>query len=261
MSEQQEQKETLIKKVLGYIPAFSILIITFGIIKKYIYFDYFGIDITSYLSVSELWLSASDDLLAITVGIIIFIFHAILLSKIEKKQIKITPNHLKNKEPKEPSARETNWIKIFSITGIIIMICLIYFYFFSDTKRVSYISLFVLLIAALFTLVLHFTDTPNGKFNFTASISMVIFVFIIIYIFLSTLNKAESAERGLYIGTVIKTQDSCYISTDTSFYIGRTNNYLFILNKRKKNLTILPSDNVIYISESKIDIHKKSEKE
>jgi len=83
-------------------------------------------------------------------------------------------------------------------------------------------------------------------------IAVFLFLTLIALIGLSVF-EVEQTENGKYKGTIIKTTDNTYLSIETSFFVGKTEKYLFIFNKKDTTTFILPAESVksILIKENK----------
>ena len=80
--------------------------------------------------------------------------------------------------------------------------------------------------------------------------NFIAFCLFMLFFMLAFMIKRDvsRAKRGLYKGTIVTTKDSTYISTDSSFFIGKTENYVFIHNLRDTSTEIIPSESIIKIS-------------
>jgi hypothetical protein len=92
----------------------------------------------------------------------------------------------------------------------------------------------------VYRLSLHAVNETGKKILLTT----VVFVFIVYQVLVNTNTEARRAYNGRYIGTVIKTKDTTYISDSTMFYVGKTKEYYFIYNKKKNNAIIIPDGEI-----------------
>jgi hypothetical protein len=72
-------------------------------------------------------------------------------------------------------------------------------------------------------------------------------VFLAFYVLSATSNQIHFVETGKFNGTKIYTADSTYTSTDSSYFIGKTEKYVFIYNTKNKYTRIIPSESVLKI--------------
>jgi hypothetical protein len=97
-----------------------------------------------------------------------------------------------------------------------------------------------ILLMYVYRLSLHAVNETGKKILLTT----VVFVFIVYQVLVNTNTEARRAYNGRYIGTVIKTKDTTYISDSTMFYVGKTKEYYFIYNKKKNNAIIIPDGEI-----------------
>ena len=67
---------------------------------------------------------------------------------------------------------------------------------------------------------------------------------ICIYIFIWTGVEIMNIKSGKYTGSYIKTVDSTYTSNDTTYFIGKTEKYVFIYESKKNGTRIIPTDKI-----------------
>lgn len=260
----EQRQKSDIEKIAIATPIFYAFIIFCGSLYQYIYYDHFGISIFKYLELSEILVSFFDILILI---LILFGYFLLLLMAfplflklgqfVEKIVSKIKSIlKLKQKEKKtEPSSQ-----KSFNKNNLLLLV-----FVFSTVYIVSVI---------LFSLSTpEYTDTLNLVYV----IYMVLVVLLIGYEIIDNKNKITYEEKRrflLYIvmaftvSTVwssvidieIKTQtikkqvvtivsNDTIIKTDTNyFYVGRTNNYIFLRNSSENRTDVISEKEIKEIS-------------
>ena len=201
-----------------YLPFLSVCIIISGLLYQMVYYNHFEVEIQYYISVSELFLVLCNK--------IAFMFYIPLLA-VAMVYVKF-----------ELSTKTVYATVIF---GIIVMLILI---FVNPSDIFIIVAIGLLTIALIYPSIVKFFDSGfsntadiNAFHKFFYVISTIIY-FILIVILQAT-RDINNTEKGNYIGTTIVTKDSTYISTENHYFIGKTANYYFILNKEKDNSSIL----------------------
>ncbi len=136
------------------------------------------------------------------------------------------------------------FLTIFLLFGSIILIFVI--------KKIDIYFIYVIIFAGLQTLYVFFIFEYalfyKEKFNLSLNKKLFHFIFFIIILFAWLLNTiyidVSLTFKGKYLGTKIFTKDSIYISDKSSFFIGKTEKFYFIRNRRSSTL-VIPEKEVI----------------
>lgn len=239
----------MLKKLTESIALFSVVIIIFGLAKQYLYYLNFGVPINYFLTISELGIIVSDDILIIcmVVGIILFGSYLLLNTKIpietierqQKKEEQIL-EELKFTNPKQ-------YKKIVrSKTSLILLLIVGAFVALTTSKEYSFklISVSVLvLMAPYFILIFRPALLYKHLSSNTAYTYLTIALFIIVYVSFVGV-QVSNVEHGKFAGTIITTNDSTYISTTERYFIGKTDKFVFFYDARVRATSIIPMDKV-----------------
>jgi uncharacterized integral membrane protein len=227
--EAENKPDTTFKKLTDSIPLFSAAVIILSLIKNFIFFNRYDISIKFYMGISELPLLIAEDLLfIIPIFFVMVWFDKIMIVRFKANQ-------------------DQQAFFVYPRTIIAFIVCLAPVYYF--VLKLSYVSLIVesiLIIVLLFNViiitmrkkVLPFLKNKHMGPLFFATIFMLLFMFY-------TTIQITAIDGGKYTGTKIITKDSTYTSTDSSYFIGQTSNYLFFYNKKDKHSTIIPASEVL----------------
>lgn len=95
------------------------------------------------------------------------------------------------------------------------------------------------------------TKYVKRNFERNKDVVFILFYFAVTLfnVVLTTSNEIKSVMDGKYNGTKIVTDDTTYISSDSSYYIGQTNRFIFIYDK-SKFCTVLPISSI-----KRLEIH------
>lgn len=262
--------ESNLKRLGTYLPLLSVLIILLGIIKQILYYSNFNLPIKYFLGISELGIIVSDDLIiGALVLIIMYMFVPFTYYKWKRQDMRTakkiidkfeadgnfgtqnTPEFrvaVKNQFIKE---REARWIKensndkkkqfIYKIIAVVILIASIILLLLR-----MHGGIYVLILSLQTNLLAFGGDYFRnlGRGDLSVRVLTHFFFFTIILLYLTTLD-VNSVENGKYTGTIIITKDDkSDTSTATHYFIGKTEKYVFLFNKRDTTTTILPTDEI-----------------
>lgn len=232
MKEEKNAKESLFKQISNNIPLISIAIIILGLIKEFIYYGRFNVPIKYFLNISELGLIISDNLLLLSPAIILL---AIGL-RTHTQNIELTEEQQKQ-EKKDVIFRIIFWTILFIIIA--------FFGFYFKEYYLQVIMICGLIFISLIIIPIFFIDI-NSPLQKTFINVFAIISLILIIIFIGSL-ETYTVDKGKYSGTQIYTRDTTYTSSDTSYFIGKTEKYIFIYNKFDTTTLIIPSESVTKI--------------
>jgi len=243
----------MIKKFTESIAVFSVVIVLFGLVKQYVYYLRFDVPIKYFITISELGAIVSDDLLIVGLAVSIILFgiylsidYSIPIEEIEKqnRNRKELLEKLRTTNPTKyrEIVRSKKWLIILLFIG-----CLAGAIFMKSYGTKLILVTVLIMLAPYFMLVFNsdrLYSYLSGQLNY---IYLTIVLSVIAYMsFLAV--QISSVENGRFTGTIIKTADSTYISTKDSYFIGKTEKFIFFYDSKTNATTIIPADNVTIIS-------------
>lgn len=245
MNEGKEPKETMFKSLGGLLPICTVMILVLGIAKQVLYYNNYYLPIKYFLGLSELGLIISDDLLLITPLLIVLLITVKIIGiKIENKNALL--NTIDNK-----TSKVHNRSKQMAISICIFGICLsifIFFFFSIYAMKLAATAAFLLLLFLLISvtnldeLVKHVFISSNTLLAFTTFIALAAFM-----ILKTSFEILDVEKNHRYTGTIVKTTDSTYVSSDSSYFIGKTEKYVFIYNIKNKATDIIPTESIKHL--------------
>jgi len=235
---------SVLKNISELIPIFSISILLLGLLKSFIYFQFFGINILPYLTLTEVGLLLFTEFFTI----LIFVLTGIFMLNLTK-DIGLTATAISNKIFKNPIIEEKKKIPEFQeghtpVTIFLTVLIILYFIFRSKNPTNELFSALILigfLVMNMFIANLDIITKTMSKKLFTIITVIIVGIFVICSL---TIKEADSTYKGFYLGTEIKTSDTLYISTKDNYYIGKTKSYIFMKNSNTNSITIIPSSEV-----------------
>lgn len=235
----------MIKRIAEIIAPTSVAIIILGIIKQIFYYNRFNLPIKHYLSITEIGILFSDDMILISFFLLAAICVILLDEQSDKNQLRLLNKKEEIREILKSSTGLRNFFKfmptlIYFVCFLAGTICLFY------PSYKTLITGTLLLIAGVTNAIFFSTKKYNLNNNVVQKIKRL-FLLIAIFSTITILSAALESQvtiNGRYKGTQIITDDSTYISTESSFYIGRTDKYIFIYNKFDSITDIIPSDKI-----------------
>lgn len=218
------------------LPILSITILLLGYFKFYILFKFgFAIDISSYITVSDLTFIASPDIFQIAFSSLVFgplLLLAYLYANSEIEERETISDPKKNN-------KTVFFVLFFLLLASSALIILL-----DNFSYKLFAACISLIISFLFTIIF----LPNKyKLSFTSFFRYTIIIFLIVVMILSTEKTYQKIINGHYTGTLIRTKAGNIISDERFMYVGKTNNYYFFMNLENNTKKIIPASEVLSI--------------
>lgn len=216
-----------IQKLKELLPIFTIYIIVAALMKLFVYYNYFNIPIVNCIGLGELGIIISGDFLfyipftAIIVIVLIGFYNSI----------------------NENSNRILQAIKntaFLFISMALMIICLLSIFFLKGyLGPITFFSIYIL--SSVFFM-LHYSPLkePGKLIKFESNYFVVSFLIILIAVIIRSAASINETKNGRYKGTNIILSDTTYISTDSSYYIGKTERFVYLYNEPTMTATIIP---------------------
>ncbi len=222
------EKDSIIKVASGSLPLLTVILVALGLSKQAMYYSNFNVPIKYFLGISELSLIISVDLLvafATVFGTVIYIF--------------INREGFQKASPKSLFF----FSKIFPVLAFLFTLGGTFIAAKTVATRLIWCcfllgSFSYLFFTAYKSQIQKLLNLDNRMIVLIASVS----ISTLCLIMLKTGFDLIRVEKGLYNGTKIYTTDSIYTSTGNSYFIGKTENYIFIYNKKDSTTSIIPSE-------------------
>lgn len=243
-----EQKTS--NNYLKLLPYFGSVIIFFGVLRLICYYDYFGVNIVRFLQFSEIITSFFDTLYIL---IFLIIFSLIQNFLLENKNEVVQRNTLKNEILNEPkflvrfklyfALHGTIWFQMFGLLIIYSIISIFRgFNVYDVLKAFGLFASFFLCAVVMSELEAkhHRLDSTQHERTFYTTIGLFV-IFMAILIGMSYDEASQVAKQKKYFGTSVKfNNDSTFVSDSMNYYIGNTQNYLFIHHQNENSTEVLP---------------------
>lgn len=239
----EAKKIPALKNAMEYIPAISIFIIVLALLKQIVYYLNFDVPIKYFMGISELTVVISDNLLLAIPVTLFLIMLFFVIDKQESKAVESSEEERERIKKKADFARKIN--KKIGKVLIAMMVITLSLLFFADSYIIKVIIILSFSYQLLFYFPVFFLDKTLKIDRKLGEIKTLFVVyFCSFYIVLISVFEISKVEKGFYTGTQIVTQDSTYLSTSHSYFIGKTENYVFIHNKKESNVLILPAESI-----------------
>jgi hypothetical protein len=256
----------MFKLISKYFKELSILIILLGLVRQFIYYSNFDIPIKYFFNFSELWLIISDKLIIVFPVILILLlgmdmelkFRASVKEITELKESKTSnPEEFKLKVEAEIKRKKEHF-KSNLLRRILLLIFAGVAIYYLITSKEYYIKIQVSAILLMILVYYFVFDVFKFSVNVNVSFTFIFGILLFFIIFFSSI-EIRNVENGIYRGTTIITDDTTYTSNDTSYFIGKTDNFVFIYNKKDTSSIIIPMEFVKKIILKRRRIIYKSE--
>lgn len=251
------------KKIGGYIPIITIIIILLSALHQIVYYNYFEVPITYFLSFSDLGFLISNDL--IQIGLLLIFYYSYIrylhivnakkeLEKTNNKKISETNNKGESKSKYEflkPIKNYKHTSKsLFVILYIAWLLPIILLYFFASNPVFKKASLLLGLIAIFHAFYYDITlrwFLISRSYSYKTVITSLIIAGCLSLYSLIIANDIVNTTKNYTIGTIVKTRDTTYTSNDSLIFLGKSNNYVFFYNTKDTTSLIVPLDDLISI--------------
>jgi uncharacterized membrane protein len=241
----------MFKTVSNLFKEATVLVIIFGLSRQLIYYNSFHVPIKYFFSFSEVWLALINDIFfLLPYSLLMLTGYELAIKGRQKSLVAATSEESLKTQLKDHPSKKIKRRKLATIEVIFlilfVMLIIVSIYYWTTTTNFSAQVLFCLTtILAGFAVIsiVSFRDKEPSASTFIAFCLFMIF-FMLAFIINSDVS---SVKRGLYKGTTITTKDSTYTSTDSSFFIGKTENYVFIHNLKDTSTLIIPSESILKI--------------
>lgn len=248
--------ELSISQYLTYVGPFLIF---FGMTRLIIFYNSFGVSITSYLDISEVLTSFFDILLLVVLFLAYTSVQNFLASGKDDAEIA-------NKK-RQVILEEESFLKIclhylsyFSsliIYGLIVISgCVVAFFCFNWLT-----SFTVFLLTGVFVFFLVFlivkVEIERKHIQFQSSLKKRRFIFFVLYFLVFTccviLYSSYQAgqirkEKSTYGVSITLDNDQIIVSDSSNYFIGKTQNYVFIYHEKERKTDIFPMTRVKQIT-------------
>lgn len=241
----EEVKENYLKKIISYLPILSILISISSYLKNSIYYYSFNVSFKYYISLSELGILIFHDLLfwvpACLISSTIILFGL-------KQFRKLPQRTYTTDKPKYLFDRYSDFFGFL----LLVIVGFIFALFVNVDKGIgpefpfwermlNYSFLLIFLMAGYTTNYIK----KDEKYPLTYQIIPILTILFLIFNFFAVISTdIRDTQFGKFKGTIIQTADSSYISNDSSYFIGKTEKYVFIHNNHDTTNWIIPSESI-----------------
>ncbi len=217
-----------------------------GIIKETLYYANFNLPIHYFISLSEIGTLISSNVI-FTVPYMILILLYIEYRNYKREKIKSSQIGNSEKKKKIVEVIELCYFILLALTLLAVTAKMIFNLIRSKSYAddLYYLSVIVLFIFSVILVVFQKFFTQYYEAASIKRLGFATMIFLSL-IFGSTSFEINETTQGRYTGTIIQTKDSSiYISTKTSYFIGKTDKYIFYFNSKDTSNSIIPVDDVI----------------
>lgn len=243
-----------------YVPYLGTLIILLSATKLTIYYSLFGLNVSSYLEFSEILTLFLNDLLFFIA--LIFLQNLLMFLMQPNEELESISKGLHN------TLTEKNLLKrifAYAINGINLLLVtsfwiigIPFWLWLSELPFSTYLYfLYIVLgVLALETIIyetrrqwfVKFNEHPKMIYTNLAKLFVVLLGLTII----SAYQDYESVKTNKkYLGTTLKLADKDIISDSSYYYIGKTRNFVFFHDQKKRTNDIFPVSEMKMIREKK----------
>lgn len=244
-------------KLKEYFPLISALLLILGTVRIIVFYSFFGIDITTYIDLSEIFTLSLSFFISSAIFLILTILIVLIMASYDLKgnntlSVDYTDMSLLNSPRRNMIA-----IAYYILTFSVIIASGVLFVYGPSRQRITYDFALVAIPMALLVPPLlpswHNAIARKYKNLFEKELeSKFIFIFTVLVLMamLSTLYTRTTARKVLYSEDLVQmTYNNKIIKTDSTYkYIGKTKNYIFFYNTTTKAADTYSASEVKFIS-------------
>lgn len=245
--------------ILNYLPYFGSILIFLGVIRQIFYYAGFGISIVNYLDFSEIITSFLDLLVLMVLSALFMIFQSFL--NLGNSEISYK-NEIKEELLKQNRSISgvILYLKFFKqdliLISIVFLINFLYNFYYYDVEIIGVIGWIIFIVFMLILIVLpiefqrkheKFKTTPYyRKLIRIVSNSLIVIFLVIFYSIYQIYNiKINHSTEG---SIIVLNNNKTLKSNKEIYFIGKSNNYIFIHNSKENATTVIPINRVKEIS-------------
>jgi hypothetical protein len=225
--------DTFFDKFTKIISITSITILISSIIKNYIYYTHFNININEFIGITEFPLLFINDIYFYLVLIIIFWCYLPLINLRNFLRIKYKDLNLKFKR--------TKLIIKLLIAIFIILILINCFLNIPLDEKLFEISIYLMSIFSIMVFYLDKDNLISRNYYFIGSLILIIIFSVLIGF--SDIYKIEN-KRVKYSVSFRINNETFETNTKNYIYLGKTNEYIFILDKSKEQTFVYKFEDI-----------------
>jgi magnesium-transporting ATPase (P-type) len=251
--EASHEKDNYLKLLMTYLPLFSLMAYLFGAVRLQYFYSLFNFNALSYFEFGEILMQAFSD--ALTLIIFLFVLVGIIgVSLFFKRTPQANPNRPPLKLLKPFKVRLGEHIITFTIIIAVFSLLIIrhvFGLFYSGENYEVYYSNLQDLIIELSGIVMLVSTQLLKKAGIDLVKNRLVMSFILGIISLMVYAVIFSTNAIIKIrfyhtttGTSITTDKSIITSTKVYYYIGRSKDYIFFYDEKKKAVDVFPSSEV-----------------
>ncbi|MEJ8591486.1 hypothetical protein JSO54_09590 [Riemerella anatipestifer] len=220
-----------VEKLLKFLPLLSIIILLSSILKNYIYFSNFSVNINEYIDLSEFPLLFINDVLFYFLFIISFIIYLPFI---------YARTYFRNKYGSENfSFKYSNKFTNFAIPAVIILT--IYTCFDNSPLDIKLIKIMIYLTLIFAFILLYLDKDIEFSKNYCLVFSIFFMFLFSVFNAFSDIYKIENGKAKQEVSFEINDE---LIKTDklNNIFLGKSRSFIFIYNKKTKETEVYKFD-------------------
>lgn len=227
-----------LEKIVQYLPLGAVILIGLGVLRTSVYYNYFGVDIMSYLTTSEVLTLFLNDFQPLIVLFLVAFIHL----NISERLIEVIEKNI-GEEIFVKFIREKKWIyfTIFLILSVILF-CIIYFDFIQLKTWLIYLFVFSLLQLTIFFFIRKNGDDLVKNRSY---LNVFLGLCVVSIIPLMSLKDIRSIEKDNGMKAYLTLNDNnTIVSSENNRFLGRAGENYFFYKPDSKITTIIKSSEV-----------------
>lgn len=250
--EKKDSEDLFLSKYYVYIGPFIIFL---GMARLIFFYKTFGISIVNYLEFSEI-ITSFFDIIVILVLYLSFLIIQNYLTRnknIENKTDELYNKIIEEKKQWRRTLLYFNYVKVLIYFALFIVIVSLVSNFFYETpssyviKLLTSVFIFIIFVVVISVEIerkhkLLGANLNTKKFYKFIFLSFIVVITVIVYsAYQSNVIKNDKSTYGV---TIVFDNDQIFVSDSSTYFIGKTQNYIYIHHQKEKKTDAIPMSRV-----------------
>ncbi len=239
-------------KIKNLIPYLGSLLLICGYLKLSIYYNYFNIQISDYLEITEiLTLFFYDAIKYSTIVFLAFLFTFLIDTQESIEENENEKNDIIDTNNFFLRLKKFLIFRLNLIGSIVIFLIFTLISYYVNPKKIfyfilitSFLTSILILIYFLFEFKRKYKISYGKELNSTYYNLIIIFILFVTYLIQSSFLDIRKTTEGKNLNISFKYYEKNIESSDQILYVGETKGYLFLFDTKKKSTLVFSRNDI-----------------
>jgi hypothetical protein len=245
-----ESEKNIISDITIYIPIVTVLATLFGLVDSMVYYSRFNLNIFQYFEVTDIFMNSLLGFMLLTVTGVSYFFLSLYVKKEAYEKFMMELVELPSVWAIIKTASKKHLVRF--LPAFIMLIPLLLFFYFAKHPLIDAFVIFFTIIS--WFVFLFFVFVGFNHLYFDLYKKLPVYQYRLVFFTFSTI-VISGLIYGMFRSAMIK-GGNCHLKdnivfngkplpiSDTYYYIGKSNSYVFFYDEKIKNTDIYPIDKV-----------------